>query len=241
MNVSATQKLPPDDVRMILEIATAAPSVLNTQPWRFNVSDDEIDLLADQSRALPVADPNGRQLTLSCGAALFNLRLAVRSLGREPVVLLLPRAADPSLLATVRFAGPVGSDPGLDSLLPHVPKRRTNRGPFTDELVPPAVLSRSRQPPSSKKQCSTCSPGCKHGACRTSYGEAVSHFAVMSDSWTRCPGGYMTSPVGPTASPLGRSGRVRLIPARSSGTSPTGVGFRIASPRPSNRTRPWSC
>ncbi|MCI4145737.1 MULTISPECIES: hypothetical protein [unclassified Streptomyces] len=59
-----------------------APSLLNTQPWRFVADGDmEIELHADPGRGLPLADPHGRELVLGCGAALFNMR--VRRMGEE--------------------------------------------------------------------------------------------------------------------------------------------------------------
>ncbi len=81
--------LPADQVDYLLATAARAPSVHNTQPWRFRVGQYEIELFADQRRKLRV-DPAGREMLISCGAALFGLRLAVRSLGYLPVVELLP-------------------------------------------------------------------------------------------------------------------------------------------------------
>jgi nitroreductase len=70
------------DVSAVVEAATRAPSVLNTQPWRWHVrtADDGtvFDLSADSARVLRVTDPLGRFLVISCGAGLFNARLAVR-------------------------------------------------------------------------------------------------------------------------------------------------------------------
>ena len=85
----------------LISMAARAPSVHNTQPWRFTVSPQAIDLYADTSRKLR-ADPLGREMLISCGAAVFGLRLAVRSLGYLPVVELLPEPARLRLLARVR-------------------------------------------------------------------------------------------------------------------------------------------
>ena len=60
-------------------VAARAPSLHNTQPWRFKATQDTIELYADQRRKLHV-DPIGREMLISCGAALFGLRLAIRSL-----------------------------------------------------------------------------------------------------------------------------------------------------------------
>jgi len=67
----------------LIEVAARAPSLHNTQPWRFKLSEHAIELYADASRQLP-EDPAGREMLISCGAALYGLRLGVRSLGYLP-------------------------------------------------------------------------------------------------------------------------------------------------------------
>lgn len=64
----------------LITTATRAPSVHNTQPWRFRTGPDAVELWSDPRRKLRT-DPSGREMLISCGAALFGLRLAVRSLG----------------------------------------------------------------------------------------------------------------------------------------------------------------
>ncbi len=93
---------------LLAEAATTAPSFRNTQPWSFLIrpGDSVIELYADPARVPPQTDPDGRAAHISCGAALFNLRLAVTCSGAEPVTRLLPDPAQPRLLATVRLAGP---------------------------------------------------------------------------------------------------------------------------------------
>ena len=81
--------IPAEQVGYLIATAARAPSVHNTQPWRFRAGQYVIELYADQRRKLRV-DPAGREMLISCGAALFGLRLAVRSLGYLPVVKLLP-------------------------------------------------------------------------------------------------------------------------------------------------------
>lgn len=97
-------------VRRRVGAATAAPSVHNTQPWHFRRLDGHtMELYADPDRLLPVIDPHGRGLSISCGAALFNLSLAIRMTGHQARVLPLPVPDDePDLLAVVRTseAGP---------------------------------------------------------------------------------------------------------------------------------------
>jgi len=78
-------------LRRIVESAAAAPSIHNTQPWQFTVvADDLLEVRADPGRTLWVGDPRARALYLSCGAALFNIRTAIRMTGFNPRVWPLP-------------------------------------------------------------------------------------------------------------------------------------------------------
>src|SRR5271166_5957889 len=81
--------IPAGQAGYLIATAARAPSVHNTQPWRFRVGTYAIELYADPHRKLRV-DPIGRELLISCGAALFGLRLAIRSLGYLAVAELLP-------------------------------------------------------------------------------------------------------------------------------------------------------
>lgn len=119
-----------------LVAATRAPSVHNTQPWRFVVTPPRVELYLDRERVLPVTDPDGREARLSCAAALLNLRVALRAQGRAAVVDLLPDPARPDLLAAVRVAGPAAATPAQRSLGDAIDRRVTNRRPFTDRPVP---------------------------------------------------------------------------------------------------------
>src|SRR5262245_9093246 len=83
----------------VVAAAVWAPSVHNTQPWWFGASGREISLYADAGRRLPVADPRGREMMISCGAALFTARLALRSLGYIPETSVLPDLRQPLLVA----------------------------------------------------------------------------------------------------------------------------------------------
>ena len=70
-----------EKLRFLLNYAVLAPSGHNTQPWLFKVRNSEVELYTDRTRGLPVVDPEDRALVISCGAALFNLRAAVRHFG----------------------------------------------------------------------------------------------------------------------------------------------------------------
>jgi nitroreductase len=132
--------IPAGQVDYLIATAARAPSVHNTQPWRFRAGPDAIELYADQRRKLRV-DPVGREMLISCGAALFGLRLAVRSLGYVPMVELLPDPAQLRLLARVRmYPGEpmTGRERQLLTALPH---RHTHRGPFAAEPLPAGLLA----------------------------------------------------------------------------------------------------
>jgi hypothetical protein len=124
-------------------VAGRAPSLHNTQPWRFTVSGDAIELYADASRQLMV-DPGGRQMLISCGAALYGLRLAVRSLGYLPEVELLPAHPVRRPLGRVR-PGPAAPMTAQErNMLAAVLHRHTHRGPFEALPLPAGLVTQLR-------------------------------------------------------------------------------------------------
>jgi nitroreductase len=137
----------------IIHAAQQAPSVYNTQPWSFWIrADDRIELRAnvgeahggDPGRRLPVTDPEDRELAISCGAALFNLRMAIRVTGHDVVVWLLPDLdGDPTLLASVEVVTGRVRRPTVEEqeLYEAIPRRHTYRWPFDGRQVPENVLA----------------------------------------------------------------------------------------------------
>src|SRR5947208_16648168 len=100
-----------DEARWAVEQACRAPSIHNTQPWRFRWDGTGFELRADTVRGLTASDPDGRELVLSCGAALYNLRLALCKLGYSAVVKPLPDRRNPRFLARVDVAESGPADP----------------------------------------------------------------------------------------------------------------------------------
>ena len=138
------QRLEPACLEEIVAAGGAAPSLHNTQPWRyrFHPGTLTLDVQAVPRRALRTIDPVGRALHLSVGAAVFNLRVAARHLGWEAMVRLLPSPSEPQSLARVRFAetrrwGP-GSGPDLFDA---IRRRHSSRQPFGPCAIPTAALS----------------------------------------------------------------------------------------------------
>lgn len=125
--------------RFLIQRAALAPSVHNTQPWYFTVSQGALCLHADAERGLPAEDPAGRELVVSCGAALANLTLSMRHLGFAADVALLPGAGASGLLARVRWGRHVTATPQEDLLYRSITRRHTRRGPFARD-VPPLVI-----------------------------------------------------------------------------------------------------
>jgi len=133
-----------DSFRRLVADAILAPSSHNTQPWRFCFDGAKVALYADRLRALPVNDPHDRELTVSCGAALFNLRVSAAALGIGAETAILPAPADPDLLARVALdpAGP--GNAVLAGLHPAITLRRTWRKPFDARPVAAAAVAALR-------------------------------------------------------------------------------------------------
>ena len=132
--------IPGDQVGYLVATAARAPSLHNTQPWRFRIAPGAVEVHADRRRGLPAEDPAGRELLISCGAAIFGLRLAIRQLGRLPVVTLLPDPGQPDLLAELTLGREVPATADESELLAAVPHRHTHRGPFAAEPLPDGLL-----------------------------------------------------------------------------------------------------
>lgn len=134
-----------DDAKLHRMIARAirAPSSHNSQPWLFRPTDEGIDLLANRTRALPVTDPEDRELTISCGCALFGLRVAAAAEGLGAHITPLPDGPGEDRLAHLSFNGPAEHD--LRDLAPVIDQRQTWRKTFTDEAIDAETLTNMQE------------------------------------------------------------------------------------------------
>lgn len=123
-------------LRFLLRYAILAPSGHNTQPWLFALGNDHVDVLADRTRALPVADPHDRELIMSCGAAVEMIVVAARAHGFACDVRTRPDPMDIDTLARIRLAAefePTETDRALrDAIISRVTDRRA----FAAEPIP---------------------------------------------------------------------------------------------------------
>ena len=127
------------DARWVVEQACRAPSIHNSQPWRFQWDGKNFELYADTSRGLTVSDPDSRELVMSCGAALYNLRLALRKVGYQGEVKLLPNPAEPRLLASVSVSESTPASVEERRAYAGLGRRHTHRGEFDDRPLSSAL------------------------------------------------------------------------------------------------------
>lgn len=130
----------PGELRAMLMAAHLAPSIHNTQPWRFVLTRVGIEVHADVSRQLMRIDPECRELIISCGAAILNMRVAAAELRRVVHVQLLPDAADPTHLATLTFGGRSRLPQPDAALAPAIGRRHTHRRRFGDAPIATQTL-----------------------------------------------------------------------------------------------------
>ncbi|WP_455630701.1 Acg family FMN-binding oxidoreductase [Parabacteroides sp.] len=127
-SLSCTRDISPDFVYM-LELAMKAPSGHNTQPWLFRVGEDRIEILPDLDRALPVVDPDHRELFISLGCAAENLYMAAEAKGYIPEMIVSETGGITMLLKKRQTAKETVS------FVREIVSRQTNRGVYTGEEI----------------------------------------------------------------------------------------------------------
>jgi nitroreductase len=149
MNISEFNKL----ALSLIHKAVRAPSSHNTQPWLFRVTGSVIDLFADRTRALPVNDPEDRELVISCGCALMNLRIAAVNHGFHAQTELLPDAGEPDWLARITLSQESTVSASQNTLAEFIERRRTCRQRFASHQVDSAMLDRLIEAASHEGAC----------------------------------------------------------------------------------------
>jgi hypothetical protein len=143
---AATRTASQADVALhVVGEAIWAPSVHNTQPWWFTADSAGLSLYADPARQLAVADPVGRELLISCGAALFTARLALRAAGYVPRTRILPDPAQPLLIARLDWPDRAAPSEHECRLAAQVRSRRSHRGAFDPLPLAPELLTVLRE------------------------------------------------------------------------------------------------
>jgi len=130
------------DWTQIVAAATRAPSIHNTQPWRFVAGPDRLDVYLDTERALPVLDPTARQQIISCGSAVEFAVVALTAAGYDGEVDLLTDDGDPDHLATVRITGTAEPSEEDRALAAAIDRRHTVRATFQSRAVPGELIDR---------------------------------------------------------------------------------------------------
>jgi nitroreductase len=132
-------------IEAIVIAASRAPSLHNTQPWQWRLQGDVLDLRADRSRQLHVADPDGHSLLISCGAAIELTALALATQGWVAQTLLLPDPGDPDLLARFPLGSRSNPDRAAEPHLLAAGRRRSDRRVFGSPAVATDIVERLRE------------------------------------------------------------------------------------------------
>jgi nitroreductase len=128
-------RIDPRSVRSAIELASHAPSVHNTQPWHWTIGRRVVHLNAERHRRLPATDADGRDLTVSCGAALHHVGVALAAAGIRTTVHRIPDPAEPERLATLELKPGTASEGDLE-MAAAITRRRSDRRPFGDRPIP---------------------------------------------------------------------------------------------------------
>lgn len=129
-----------ETIHTVLSLAIRAPSIHNSQPWRWRVDRESLHLYADTERHLANTDPDSRDLLLSCGASLHHAVVALAALGWQAKIHRLPNPSDPEHLAAIEVCPYPAT--ALDvTLAAAIPRRRTDRRLYNAWSVPDADIA----------------------------------------------------------------------------------------------------
>jgi hypothetical protein len=141
---SAEDRLDRDAAEAAVDVAVRAPSIHNTQPWRWVFDGEALTLLADRSRQLRVADPSGHSLLISCGAAVLLTELGLRAAGWRVESVLFPDPDDKEVLARFRAVGRQEPDEEVHAQVEAALRRQSDRRPFSPEPVSDEEMEKLR-------------------------------------------------------------------------------------------------
>lgn len=141
----STAAYTPADLAAAAAAAVRAPSLHNSQPWRFRLCDGAIEVLTDPLRRLPATDPTGWAARVACGAAVLNLRLALAVAGTPAEVRIRPYPDRPDVVARLTPAPRRPATPTEVALHAAIPRRHSNREPFWPDPVPAEIRWRLQQ------------------------------------------------------------------------------------------------
>jgi hypothetical protein len=130
-----------EQLAFLLRYAILAPSGHNMQPWSFRITDEGVEAFADITRTLAIVDPNDRELLMSVGAAITNLRVAAAHFGFRTSVLYQPRPEISLPVALITLEETCAPDAALESLFAAIRRRHTNRKPFQRDPIEPEALA----------------------------------------------------------------------------------------------------
>ncbi len=123
----------PVKMKFLIRYAILAPSSHNTQPWKFVIDDEQIRVIADVSRALPVADTDNRELYISIGCAIENLVITAKHVGYAPDIKYFPAGFETECVAAVRLSKSGRAEE--NELFYSINKRHTNRRIYEDKPI----------------------------------------------------------------------------------------------------------
>lgn len=128
--------------KFVAEAAAHAPSIYNSSPWWFSTVGTAICVRADSERTVPIADPTGRELTISCGAAAFTARVALRYLGLIAQAKVLPEPGIANLIVSLSWGEQRKRPSDYERrLFDEIAARRTHRGGFPADRLPAGLMS----------------------------------------------------------------------------------------------------
>lgn len=134
-----------DVIRDAVMLAGRAPSLRNSQPWRWVVEGTRLHLWADPRRLAHATDSAGRELTLSCGAVLDHVRVAMAATGWDSVTERLPKPGSPDHMATLHFRRMDFPSRAHQQRAAAIRRRRTDGLPFAAPAAWPALEAALRR------------------------------------------------------------------------------------------------